>query len=57
LSLELDNTTQTKEEPLKKAQYENNKITLEDWLNVQKNNQDRNLVFIKRKTLFQNETI
>jgi myosin-crossreactive antigen len=37
LSLELDNTTLTKEIlTLKKAQYENNKITLEDWLNVQK---------------------
>jgi hypothetical protein len=37
LSLELDNTTLKKEIlTLKKAQYENNKITLEDWLNVQK---------------------
>ena len=53
LKLELDNTTLTKEIfNLKKAQYENNKITLEDWLNVQKNNQDRNLVlFAKRKNL------
>lgn len=53
LSLELDNTTLTKEIfNLKKAQYENNKITLEDWLNVQKNNQDRNLVILaKRKNL------
>jgi hypothetical protein len=53
LSLELDNTTLTKEIfNLKKAQYENNKITLEDWLNVQKNNQDRNLVVLaKRKSL------
>ena len=53
LSLELDNTTLTKEIfNLKKAQYENNKITLEDWLNVQKNFQDRNLVILaKRKNL------
>jgi hypothetical protein len=53
LRLELDNTTLTKEIfNLKKAQYENNKITLEDWLNVQKNNQDRNLVILaKRKNL------
>ena len=53
LKLELDNTTLTKEIfNLKKAQYENNKITLEDWLNVRKNDQDRNLViFAKRKNL------
>ena len=53
LKLELDNTSLSKEIfNLKKAQYENNKITLEDWLNVQKNNQDRNLViFAKRKNL------
>jgi hypothetical protein len=53
LKLELDNTTLTTEIfNLKKAQYENNKITLEDWLNVQKNFQDRNLVlFAKRKNL------
>jgi hypothetical protein len=53
LSLELDNTTLTKEIfNLKKAQYENNKINLEEWLNVQKNNQDRNLVILtKRKSL------
>jgi hypothetical protein len=53
LKLELDNTTLTIEIfNLKKAQYENNKITLEEWLNVQKNNQDRNLVlFAKRKNL------
>lgn len=53
LKLELENTTLTKEIfNLKKAQYENNKITLEDWLNVQKNNQDRNLVILaKRKNL------
>jgi hypothetical protein len=53
LKLELDNTTLTKEIfNLKKAQYENNKITLEDWLNVQKNFQDRELLlFAKRKNL------
>ncbi|TRX01658.1 hypothetical protein FNW12_16935 [Flavobacterium gawalongense] len=53
LKLELENTTLTKEIfNLKKAQYENNKITLEDWLNVQKNFQDRNLVILaKRKNL------
>jgi sigma54-dependent transcription regulator len=53
LKLELDNTTLAKEIfDLKKAQYENNKITLEEWLNVQKNNQDRNLLlFAKRKNL------
>ena len=53
LKLELDNTTLTKEIfNLKKAQYDNNKITLEEWLNVQKNNQDRNLIIIaKRKSL------
>jgi len=53
LKLELDNTTLTKEIfNLKKAQYENNKITLEEWLNVQKNFQDRNLVILaKRKNL------
>jgi len=53
LKLELDNTSLSMEIfNLKKAQYENNKITLEDWLNVQKNNQDRNLViFAKRKNL------
>nr|WP_181716100.1 hypothetical protein [Flavobacterium sp.] len=50
LKLELDNTTLTKEIfNLKKAQYENNKITLEDWLNVQKNFQDRNLVFFAKR--------
>lgn len=53
LKLELDNTTLTKEIfNLKKAQYENNKITLEDWLSVRKNAQDRNLVILaKRKNL------
>lgn len=49
LILELNNTTLTKEIfNLKKAQYENNKITLEDWLNVQKNFQDRNLVILAK---------
>ena len=53
LNLELENTTLTTEIfNLKKAQYENNKITLEDWLNVQKNLQDRNLVILaKRKNI------
>lgn len=53
LKLELDNTTLTKEIfNLKKEQYENNKITLEDWLNLQKNQQDRNLAILaKRKNL------
>jgi hypothetical protein len=53
LKLELENNSLVKEiYNLKKSQYENNKITLEDWLNVQKNNQDRNLViFSKRKSL------
>lgn len=53
LKMELDNTTLTMEIfNLKKAQYENNKITLEDWLNVQKNFQDRNLIILaKRKNL------
>lgn len=49
LKLELDNTALTKElYNLKKAQYDNNKITLEDWLNVQKNNQDRNIIIIAK---------
>jgi hypothetical protein len=53
LSLELDNTTLTTEIfNLKKAQYENNKINLEEWLNVQKDSLDRNLVILaKRKNL------
>lgn len=53
LKMELDNTTLASEIfNLKKAQYDNNKITLEEWLNVQKNNQDRNLLlFAKRKNL------
>ena len=53
LKLELENTTLAIEIfNLKKAQYDNNKITLEEWLNVQKNNQDRNLLlFSKNKSL------
>ena len=53
LKLELENTTLALEIfNLKKAQYDNNKITLEEWLNVQKNNQDRNLLlFSKTKSL------
>lgn len=53
LKMELDNTTLSTEIfNLKKAQYDNNKITLEDWLNIQKNHQDRNLLlFAKRKNI------
>ena len=53
LKLEIENTTLTTEIfNLKKKQYENNKITLEDWLNVQKSHQERNLVVVmKRKSL------
>ena len=53
LKLELENTTLALEIfNLKKAQYDNNKITLEEWLTVQKNNQDRNLLlFSKTKSL------
>lgn len=53
LKLEIENTTLTTEIfNLKKKQYENNKITLEDWLNVQKIHQERNLVVVmKRKSL------
>lgn len=53
LKLELDNTTLTTEIfNLKKKQYDNNKITLEEWLNVQKAFQDKNLaVFAKRRSL------
>ncbi len=37
---------------LKKAQYENNKIDLETWLNVQKNYQDKKLsILVKSKNL------
>jgi hypothetical protein len=53
LRLELDNTTLAKEIfNLKKSQYENNKITLEMWLNVQNDFQKMNLLlFAKRKNL------
>jgi hypothetical protein len=59
LSLELDTNSTTKEIlTLKKAQYENNKITLEDY-NCNKKKQPRQKLgcFIKRKISFQNETI
>ena len=59
LKLELENTTLTKEIfNLKKAQYENNKITLEDWLNIKKNAQDRDLnnSYQTEKPNFKNET-
>jgi uncharacterized protein (DUF927 family) len=37
---------------LKKAQYDNNKINLEEWLNIQKNHQNASLLlFAKRKNL------
>lgn len=49
LKLELENTTLAIEIfNLKKAQYDNNKITLEEWLNVQKNNQDRKLLLVAK---------
>lgn len=53
LKLEIENTNLTTEIfNLKKKQYENNKITLEEWLNVKKNDQDRYLeIFSKRKSL------
>lgn len=53
LSLELENTTLAKEIfNLKKSQYENNKITLEMWLNVQNDYQKINLLlFAQRKNL------
>ena len=53
LKLESDNFSLTKEIfLLKKAQYENNKIDLEAWLNVQKNYQDKKLsILIKSKNL------
>jgi len=51
LSLELNNTTLTQEIfNLKKAQYENNKINLEEWLNVQQNFHDRNLLILAKRT-------
>lgn len=49
LKLELENTTLEIEIfNLKKAQYDNSKITLEEWLNVQKNNQDRKLLLLAK---------
>ena len=53
LKLESDNFSLTKEIfLLKKAQYENNKIDLEAWLNVQKNYQDKKLsILVKSKNL------
>ena len=53
LRLELDNTTLAQEIfNLKKTQYEHNKITLEEWLNVQNDFQKTNLLlFAKRKNL------
>ena len=53
LRLELENTTLATEIfNLKKSQYENNKITLEMWLNVQNDYQKNNLLlFAKRKNL------
>lgn len=53
LKLELSNSSLTNEIfHLKKAQYENNKINLEDWLNVQKNYQDRKIaIFAKGKSI------
>lgn len=53
LKLELSNSSLTNEIfHLKKAQYENNKINLEDWLNVQKNYQDRKIaIYSKSKSL------
>ena len=53
LILEIQNTAITKEIfNLKKSQYENNKITLEMWLNVQNDYQKYNLLlFAKRKNL------
>lgn len=49
LILELENTTLAEEIfNLKKAQYDNNKITLEEWLNVQKSNQDRSLLLFSK---------
>ena len=53
LKLESENFSLTKEIfLLKKAQYENNKIDLEAWLNVQKNYQDKKLsILVKSKNL------
>ncbi len=53
LKLELENSSLTNEIfLLKKAQYENNKINLEEWLNVQKIYQARKLtIIVKSKSL------
>lgn len=51
LRLELENTTLAKEIfNLKKSQYENNKITLEMWLNVQNDYQKINLLLFAKRT-------
>jgi len=53
IKMELDNTSLTDDiYNLKKAQYDNNKINLEEWLNVQKNYQEKKTLLIyKRKNL------
>lgn len=49
LKMELENTTLTLEIfNLKKAQYDKNKITLEEWLNVQKNYNDKKIILFAR---------
>jgi hypothetical protein len=53
IKMELDNNSITEEIfKLKKAQYDNNKINLEEWLNVQQNFQEKKKIQIyKRKNL------
>ena len=53
IKMELDNAALTDDiYNLKKAQYDNNKINLEEWLNVQKNYQEKKTLLIyKRKNL------
>jgi hypothetical protein len=52
LSLELDNHTNKKEIlTLKKAQYENNKITLEDWQRAKKITKTETWLFWQRKPI------
>lgn len=53
IKMELDNAVLTDDiYNLKKAQYDNNKINLEEWLNVQKNYQEKKTLLIyKRKNL------
>jgi hypothetical protein len=52
LSLELDNHTNKKEIlTLKKAQYENNKITLEDWQRAKKTTKTETWLFWQRKPI------